>query len=155
VRERAVPEADQVELLGSNPQAAVPRLEQREDAVARKPGGVGRVEDGEADAVEANQSVEGRRPEIAVAALEQLVDGVDGQPILHRPRLVDERLRRWGGGDARSLRPLCGRSARRESAERRQRQEEHNAHGRRRDGRFLWSAVIDAGRARVISREPA
>ena len=89
--ERAEPtvfEAHEVTLLRQQPQNAVAILMQTGDAVARQALVVAGVEDREADTVEACQPVEGGDPQVAVAGLQDVGEGLHGQAVLDRPDLV-------------------------------------------------------------------
>src|SRR5690606_6445013 len=87
-RELALVVTEEVELLGAQPEAPVPRLRDLDEPARRQRRHVPPVEDGEADAVEADEAVERRQPEVAVTALEEVRDAVDGEAVPDRPRLV-------------------------------------------------------------------
>ncbi len=72
----------------ADPEGPVARLEQRLDPVVVHRLRVSRVEDREADAVEAHQAFLGAHPEVAVTRLENRRDGVLGQPRVARPHVV-------------------------------------------------------------------
>jgi len=73
--------------LSLDPERALGVLVQPVEPVARQAGAVRGVKDRKAVAVEADQPVEGRQPQVAVAGLDEVVDLVDGQPVLNRPPL--------------------------------------------------------------------
>ena len=72
-------------------------LEERVEAVRRQSGRRRLVVDGEGQAVEADKAVRCRRPQIAVACLEERQDRVLRQPVVGGP-VVDAVLRRGGRG---------------------------------------------------------
>src|SRR4030095_1405171 len=97
-------------LFGNEPERPVAPLLQLDDSVAGQLLGVGGVEDGESNPIEANEPIERRRPDVAGAVLEKRVDGVDGEAVLHRPRLVYPRVSARGSRRRRGAEDLPPRS---------------------------------------------
>ena len=73
-------------VLGRRPQGALPVLMQRPETLAPDAGRAP-VEDDEPQSVEADQSAVGGEPEITVAGLQDVVDGVLRQAVLGGPRV--------------------------------------------------------------------
>lgn len=65
VYEAAFAEVDQVVLFREQPQRAIARFANPENPIARQPVRCGRVVDREPDAVEPNEPIERRRPDVA------------------------------------------------------------------------------------------
>ena len=74
------------------PQRTVWFFMQPIEAIAGEAGAVRGVEDREAVAIETNEAVEGRHPEVAVLGLDDVVDMVDGQAIFNG-EVLDEVIR--------------------------------------------------------------
>jgi len=73
---------------GSNPKCAASVLREAADVVGCKGGGVFLIEDFEIEAVETRDAAFGRDPDVAVPALEDLVNAVLREPVLRGPILV-------------------------------------------------------------------
>ena len=133
VREAAARVADEVLLLGEDPEHARPVLVERDDAVARDFPRIAGVVDGEPNAVESRDAVVGAEPEVAVAGLDERGDGIDRQPVGDRPVLADVRSR---GRDGLSA---GGRPDRHEQrGEKRELSQEGAQRGGRGGGRSGW-----------------
>ena len=108
----------------------VPPFLHPQDSVARQFLGVGGIEDREPDTVEAHQPIERGGPDVAGAVLDDGVDGVDWQTILHSPGLVHpRRFPNVGGCEDRGC---CLRTGS-DDIERRQRDQQCRYEGRRAD----------------------
>src|SRR5262249_55582469 len=78
--ERAPAIANDPAVLRADPERAFGVLGERRHPRDLEPGTVRRVEDGEAQAVVAQEAVEGREPQEAVAGLQDRVEGILGEP---------------------------------------------------------------------------
>ena len=99
----------------AHPQVAAPILVEREDVVRDEPRSVGQVEDDEAHAVEARQSVGRAHPQIAVARLDDGAHRVVRHPVGRGPvphEIFSRRsfIRRRGRGDQEPQHEVQGRA---------------------------------------------
>ena len=113
-------------LEARHPQAAVRGRGERPDAVVHQPGHVAAVEDGELEAVEADQAVGSTDPEVTVAGLCDSVQEVGRQPVVdgeHLERVLPEPRGRCG------LRALGERSSGRNGDQEKQKRADHHERG--------------------------
>ena len=83
--ERPVFRSRQPAAIRADPEAPVSRGEESHDIAVRERGGIGRVEDREADTVEPYDAGLRREPQVAVGGLGNGLDRVLRQPVLHQP----------------------------------------------------------------------
>ena len=83
--ERPVFQARQPAAIRADPEAPVSRGEESHDIAVRERGGIGRVEDREADTVEPYNACLRREPQVAIGGLGNGLDRVLRQPVLHQP----------------------------------------------------------------------
>lgn len=79
--ELSVLQDEDAAVLGADPEAALGVLVEGEEAVGGE-AGCGLVEGDEVLAVEADEAAEGGQPEVAVAGLDDVEDGVLGEAVL-------------------------------------------------------------------------
>ena len=148
--EDAVRIADEMPLLGADPERAVASFRQVEDPVAPQRRHPFAVEDLEVGAVEARETVEGGQPEKAVARLEDLADPRGWQAVTGGEDLVDVT----GEAGQKVDRARLGGNAREDQEDRGAAEREGTrsfAHGDERiwrTTRVIVVGIVQGGRAR-------